>query len=188
MVTGRFHSNTDGLSRVRSSPCRPCTHPDCPPAVEVSECADQPFDSESTGSSEDADLVPMHSGEDWITLLDDELSQPSAVMGDSFRISRRRIRSASHCHHGFHRELFRPGRRSRACVRSYVITLRWTTVGSCGRGGAHRVLCYSWWYLNPARRNFSCRTMLRCLEVIWAVIEHWPDWPIASISPGCLMM
>ena len=80
---GRDHGNADGLSRVPSSPCRQCTRPDCPPAVEVSKCAGQPFDS--TGSSEDADLVPIHSGEDWITLLDDDLSQPSAVTGDSFR-------------------------------------------------------------------------------------------------------
>ena len=59
---------------------------DCPPVVEISECAGQPFDSESTGSSEDADLVPIHSGED-IALLDDDLSQPSTVVSDSFRIS-----------------------------------------------------------------------------------------------------
>ena len=52
----------DGLSRVPSSPCRQCTRPDCPPVVEVSDCANQPFDSESTGSSEDADLVPIHFG------------------------------------------------------------------------------------------------------------------------------
>ena len=63
--------------------CRQCTRPDCPPVVEVSECADQ----ESTGSSEDADLVPIHSGEDWIALLDDDLSQPSVVASDSFCIS-----------------------------------------------------------------------------------------------------
>ena len=84
---GRDHGNVDGLSRVPLSPCRQCTRPGCPPVVEVSECADQPFDFESTGSSEDADLIPIHSGEDWITLLDDDLSQPSAVMADSFRIS-----------------------------------------------------------------------------------------------------
>ena len=84
---GRDQGYADGLSRVPSSPCRQCTRPDCPPVVEVSECADQPFDSESTGSSEDADLVPMHSGEDWIALLDDDLSQPSAVASYSFRIS-----------------------------------------------------------------------------------------------------
>ena len=42
---------------------------------------------ESTGSSEDADLVPIHLGEDWIALLDDDLSQPSTVASASFRIS-----------------------------------------------------------------------------------------------------
>ena len=84
---GRDHGNADGLSRVPSSPCRQCTRPDYPSVVEVSECADQPFDSESTGSSEDANLVPIHSGEDWIVLLDDDLSRPSAVASDSFRIS-----------------------------------------------------------------------------------------------------
>ena len=84
---GRDHGNADGLSRVPSSTCRQCTRPNCLPVVEVSECADQPFESESTGSSEDADLVPIHSVEDWIALLDDDLSQPSAVASDSFRIS-----------------------------------------------------------------------------------------------------
>ena len=48
---------------------------------------DQPFDSVSTGNSEDADLVPVQSGEDWIAKLDDDLSQPAAISGDSFRIS-----------------------------------------------------------------------------------------------------
>ena len=48
---GRDHGNVDVLSRVPSSPCRQCTRPDCPPVVDVSECADQPFDSESTASS-----------------------------------------------------------------------------------------------------------------------------------------
>ena len=80
------------------------------------------------------------------------------------------------------------------CVRSFnccgiiVTTLQWTTVGSSGVGGAHRVLCCSCWYLNPAGRNFSCHTMLRCLGAIWAEIGHWPGWPIVSIGPGCLMM
>ena len=48
---------------------------------------DQPFESVSTGSSEDADLVPVQSGEDWIARLDDDLSQPAEISGDSFRIS-----------------------------------------------------------------------------------------------------
>ena len=69
---GRDHGSADGLSRVPSSPCRQCTRPDCPPVVEVTEYVDQPFDSESTGSSEDTDLVPIDSGEDWVALLDDD--------------------------------------------------------------------------------------------------------------------
>ena len=83
---GKDHGNADGLSRAPSSPCRQCTRPDCPPAVLLHDDTDQPFDSVSTGSSEDADLVPVQSGEDWIARLDDDLSQPAAISGDSFRI------------------------------------------------------------------------------------------------------
>ena len=84
---GKDHGNADGLSRAPSSPCRQCTRPDCPPAVLLHDDTDQPFDSVATGSSEDADLVPVQSGEDWIARLDDDLSQPAAISGDSFRIS-----------------------------------------------------------------------------------------------------
>ena len=64
---GKDHGNADGLSRAPSSPCRQCTHPDCPPAVLVHSNADQPFDSVSTSSSEDADLVPVQSGRRSVT-------------------------------------------------------------------------------------------------------------------------
>ena len=64
-----------------------CTGPDCPPVVEVTKSVDQPFDSESTGSSEDTDLIPIHAGEDWVAQLDDDLSQPTAILSDTFRIS-----------------------------------------------------------------------------------------------------
>ena len=84
---GRDHGNADGLSRVPSLPCIQYTRTDCPPVVEVSEYVDQPFDFELTGSSEDTDLIPIHSGEDWVALLDDDVSQPTAISGDSFRIS-----------------------------------------------------------------------------------------------------
>ena len=84
---GRDHGNADGLSRAPSSPCRQCTRPDCPPAALTHHDSDQPFDSVSTGSSEDADLVPVQSGEDWIARLDNDLSRPVETSGDSFRIS-----------------------------------------------------------------------------------------------------
>ena len=84
---GRDHGNADGPSRAPSSPCRQCTRPDCPPATLIHHDSDQPFDSVSTGSSEDADLVPVQSGEDWIARLDDDLSRPVETCGDSFRIS-----------------------------------------------------------------------------------------------------
>ena len=84
---GKDHGNADGLSRAPSSPCRQCTRPDSPPAALIHHDSDQPFDSVSTGSSEDADLVPVQSGEDWIARLDDDLSRPVETSGDSFRIS-----------------------------------------------------------------------------------------------------
>ena len=77
---GRDHGNADGLSRVPLSPYRQCTQPDSPPAVEVMECTDQHFDSESTGSSEETDLIPINSGEDWFALLGDDLSQLTAIV------------------------------------------------------------------------------------------------------------
>ena len=71
---GRDHTNADGLSRAPTSPCRQCTCPDCPAVDTTVEVSDQPFDSESLGDSEDADLVPIQSGEDWVAQLDDDLS------------------------------------------------------------------------------------------------------------------
>ena len=38
------------------------------------EVVDQPFDAESIGDSEDANLIPLQSGEDWVAQLDDDLS------------------------------------------------------------------------------------------------------------------
>ena len=85
---GKDHGNADDLSRVPSSPCGQCTRPDCPPVDIVMESVDQSFDSESTGSSEDLDLIPIHLGEDWVmALLDDDLSQPATISSDTFRIA-----------------------------------------------------------------------------------------------------
>ena len=51
------------------------------------EFDDQPFHAESVGDSEDADLVPIQSGEDWVAQLDDDLSGPVTRTGEAFRIS-----------------------------------------------------------------------------------------------------
>ena len=97
---GKDHSNADGLSRAPSSPCRQCTRPDCPLAVLLHDDTDQPFDSVSTGSSEDADLVPVQSGEDWIARPDNDLSQPVAI--SVFQSFSERTRCAAHCIHGLY--------------------------------------------------------------------------------------
>ena len=92
---GRDHGNADGLSRVPSSPCGQCTRPDWPLVDMVMESVDQPFDSESTGSSEDSDLIPIH----WVALLDDDLPLPY----------KNKTPSASHSYRGLHRVIFHHG-------------------------------------------------------------------------------
>ena len=83
---GRDHTNADGLSRVPTSPCGQCARVDCPPVDTAIEVVDQPFDAESVGDSEDADLVPLQSG-DWVAQLDDDLSRPASQSGENFRIT-----------------------------------------------------------------------------------------------------
>ena len=110
---GRDHGNADGLSRVPTSLCRQCTRPDCPPVVEVTESVDQPFDSESTGSSEDADLILIYLGKTgWLnstmTYLNRQLLLVTLFV---FRPSNERILSALHYTHGFRRVSSPPGLR-----------------------------------------------------------------------------
>ena len=59
------------------------------------EVADQPFDAESVGDSEDADLVPIESGEDWVAQLDDDLSRPASQTGEVFRITALQLEDAT---------------------------------------------------------------------------------------------
>ena len=84
---GRDHGNADGLSRVPTSPCGQCARVDCPPVDTAIEVVDQPFDAESVGDSEDADLIPLQSGEDWVAQLDDDLSRPASQSGENFHIT-----------------------------------------------------------------------------------------------------
>ena len=59
------------------------------------ELADQPFDAESVGDSDDADLVPIQSGEDWVAQLDDKLSRPATQTGEVFRITALQLEDAT---------------------------------------------------------------------------------------------
>ena len=92
---GQDHSNADGLSRVPASPCSQCTRVDCPQVDTAVELADQPFDAESVGDSEDADLVPIQSGDDWVAQLDDDLSRPATQTGKVFRITALQLEDAT---------------------------------------------------------------------------------------------
>ena len=79
---GRDHGNADSQSRVPSSRAgnahdRTVRRSSRFPSVPISLLTLNP-----PVSSEDADLVPIHSGEDWIALLDDDLSQLSTVASD----------------------------------------------------------------------------------------------------------
>ena len=92
---GREHSNADGLSGVPASPCGQFTCVDCPRVDTAVEVADQPFDAESMGDSEDADLVPIQSGEDWVAQLDDDLSRPATQTGEVFRFTALQLEDAT---------------------------------------------------------------------------------------------
>ena len=60
---GRKHGNADGLSRS----CKQCKREECPIQY-MAELEDQPFlrRGPSVISSEDLDLIPYESGEDWV--------------------------------------------------------------------------------------------------------------------------
>ena len=84
---GSDHGNADGLSQAHTDPCRQCTRVECPRVNTSVVVADQPFDDVSVGDSEEDDLIPLQSGEDWIAQLDDDLSQPASRSGEVFSIT-----------------------------------------------------------------------------------------------------
>ena len=153
---GRDHSNADGLSRAPTSPCRQCTHPDCPTVGTTVEVSDQPFDAESLGDSEDADLVPIQSGEDWVTQLDDDLSSLASQAGELFRITALQLADTT-------------------CVT----LLEWIRSDTFPAWADFKSLCpellkLNYWYRRQEDRNYFWLITLRCLGVIWAGTAHWP--------------
>ena len=119
---GRHHGNAYGLSRVPTSPCGQCARVDCPLVDTAIEVVDQPFDAESVGDSEDADLVPIQSGEDWVSQLDNICPDrpPSPVRTFTLLPFNFRILRASHYWRGSGRMFFPLGRRLRVCGRSVL--------------------------------------------------------------------
>ena len=117
---GRDHGNADGLSRAPSSPCRQCTRPDCPPVVEIPECADQPFTlSPPVGPKMLIWCLCIRGRTGSRCLMMIYLNHRlSRVIGFAYPLYKRRTQSATHCRHRFRQELFHPGRRLNACVRS----------------------------------------------------------------------
>ena len=179
----REYGNADGLSRALSSPCRQCTRPDCPTVDTKVEVSDQPFDAESLGDSEDADLVPVQSGEDRVAQLDDDLSRPASQAGELFRISppcSSRIISVSQCWSGSGRILFLHGRRLSHCVRNCDfcgttgITYQRTRMEWHGGSGAPIVINFNYWYRRQEDRHYFWPITLHCLGVIWAGPARWP--------------
>jgi hypothetical protein len=77
--TGRDHGNADGLSHILTSPCAQCSKQDCRQIVTTAAVPDQPFNSNSVGSSMDSDVLLVMSGEDWCALLDDNMSIKTLV-------------------------------------------------------------------------------------------------------------
>ena len=109
---GRDHGNADGLFRAPTDPCRQCTRVECPRVNTSVVVADQPFDDASVGDSEDDDLIPLQSGEDWIAQLDDDLSRPASQSGFSVLPHYRwKIPHVSHCWSGSGPIHFPPGRK-----------------------------------------------------------------------------
>ena len=172
---GRDHGNADGLSRASSSPCRQCTRPDCPPASLVHHESDQPFDSVSTGSSEDADLVPVQSGEDWIARLDDDLSRPVGISDDSFRISA--LQKEDPVCVALREWVLTDEFPTWAEVKSMLPELRSlgitgiicpsTKMARCGGREVPRAPSCSCWSRRLTENDFFCLTMHHCSEVIW---------------------
>ena len=178
----RDHSNANGLSRAPTSPGRQCTRPDFPTVNTTVEVSEQPFDAESLGDSEDADLVPMQSGEDWVAQLDDDLSRPASRTGKLFRITALQLADTT-CvtllewiqsdTFPIWVEVKSLCPELRFCGTTGIICQR-TQTEWCGGRGAPIVFKFNYWYRRQEDRNYFWLITLQRLGVIWAGTERWP--------------
>ena len=147
---GNNHDNADGLSRAPTSPCRQCTRSDCPQVDTSVVVADQPFDAESVGDSEDADLIPLQSGEDWVA--QSGLSVKQNLQYHHLTSHNLRTQPVSRYLSGSGLILFLHGRRGSHCVRSYDfcgiirITCQRMRMECCGENGVPKYLNYNYTY------------------------------------------
>ena len=176
---GRDHGNADGLSRAPTSPCRQCTRTDCPAVDTTVEVSDQPFDTKSLGDSEDADLIPLQSGEDWVAQLDDDLSRPASQSGELFRITDLQLEDITLLE-WIRSDTFPHGRRLSPCIGSCdfcgtigIICQRTRTEWSGGRGVLMN-LNFNNWYPKREENSYFWPITPRCLGAIWAGTAHLP--------------
>ena len=168
------------------------TRPDCPPAVLMHSNTDQPFDSVSTGSSEDADLVPVQSGEDWFARLADDLSQPAEISGDSFRISA--LQREDPVCITLHAWIVADEFPSWSEVKSMLPELRslWhhrnnlsvDDNGTLWRKRSSQSALLQLLVPNVGREQLIT---LHCMVVTWDGHEPWRDWLTVSIGRECQM-
>ena len=150
---------------------------------------------QTNGSSEDADLVPVQSGEDWIARLDDDLSQPAEISGDSFRISalQREDPVCITLHSWIVADEFPPW----AEVKSMLPELRslWhhrnnlsvDENGTLWRKRSSQSAPLQLLVPRPAGNNYFCLITLHCMVVTWDEHGPWRDWLTGSIGRECQM-
>ena len=143
----------------------------------------KPFHAESVGDSEDADLVPIQSGEYWVAQLDDDLSRPATQTGEVFRITALQLEDATCITllEWIRSDVFSPGQKWRACARKYgfcgitVITLfTGVTITAAGTTTGQRITI-SGLSRFVVWRSFGPESYISPLES--SVLLVWNGWP-----------
>ena len=142
------------------------------------EVVDQPFDAESVGDSEDADLVPLQSGEDWVAQLDDDLSRPASQSGENFHITALQLQDSTcitllTC---IRSDVFPPWSEVKClCPELRLLWHHRNNLLADANGVIWRKRSSPGSELQLLRGNSCCWPIMRhCLEAIWVVAGPWP--------------